>query len=177
VPYVTITPRESDVVDAWAEALELGTTEGLEAGADFLRTNAEESIAAARDPWGVAHAPLSPLTQRLYAQGVEVRGSAADSLQTRRVGERRMRIEVRGRRWYLGFKQWGTSNHIVFHNSEPVTVPARPFLPVRDDGSVDMPPEMRRQLLGLFRRALRDAIVRESVADQQRAVRALRRLR
>jgi hypothetical protein len=177
VPYVTIAPRESDVVDAWAEALELGTTEGLEAGADFLRTNAEESIAAARDPWGATHAPLSPLTQRLYAQGVEVRGSAADALQSRRISERAMRIEVRGRRWYLGLKQWGTDNHFVFHNTEPVSVPARPFLPIRENGRVDLPPDTQRQLLDLFRRALRDALVSGSVADQARALRSLRRAR
>jgi hypothetical protein len=160
VALVTMQVARRPDIDPWGEALGTGIDAGLERGAEIIQADAEESLALSRDPWGETFEPLSPTTQRIYGLLREVRDTSSP-IEVTRKGERSYAAAVRGRRWYLGFKQWGNPNNRMYDNARPAPIPPRPFLPIRDGGQVDIPRDVNDAILAAITSAVREAIARD----------------
>lgn len=167
IKHRTVSSRE-----AWAEALDRGVESGLKEGADHVRDEAQRALAARVDPWGAAFAPLSPTTIKLYAETgfVEALPSRSQNIGVRRKGVRHFGIRVTGPRALqrVAFiQQFGNPNNRMFNNAEPAPIPARPALPVRPSGAVDLPPETERAIYEAVRQGIAQAFERQTRAERR----------
>lgn len=157
-----ITPRDDGGVDQWGPAIETGIGKGLRQAAGVVRDEAQSSLASNADPWGAAFAPLSPVTLRLYATMGDPRGSIGPTLRATydEAGKRGVvRPSGRGQRFAF-FKQFGSPNNRMFDNENLAPIPARPFLPIRDGGAVDLPPETAAAVHAALRDGIAAALAR-----------------
>lgn len=163
MPAAVITPRSTAPVDQWGPAVEEGISQGVQQGAAIVRDAATEALATRTDPWGAPFAPLSPVTVRLYAtMGERDYASLGSSLALRRTDRTRVAVRVTGRpRAYAFRQQFGDEAAQMFNNAAPVRIPARPPLPMRSPGAVDVPPEMSAAILDAIRAGVRAAIQRD----------------
>lgn len=149
-------------IEWWDDAIDDGVESGILDGARVVRDAAQESLERRVSPWGEAFAPLSPVTIRL---NVSLREGASlrSSFVARKDSETRAVVRVNGRaRRYAYIQQFGNPSAQMFNNQNPVVIPARPMLPMRDSGAVDMPPEMRIAVSAALEKGVADAIRKES---------------
>lgn len=157
-----ITPRDDGAVDQWGAAIETGVGKGLRQAAGVVRDGAQASLTASADPWGAAFPPLSPVTLRLYATIGDPRGSIGPTLRATydEAGKRGVvRPSGRANRFAF-FKQFGSPNNRMFDNENLAPIPARPFLPIRDGGAVDLPPETAAAVHAALRDGIAAALAR-----------------
>lgn len=162
MPATKITLRDDGGVDQWAPAIETGVGRGLRQAAGEVRDRAQASLAANADPWGNAFQALSPWTLRLYATEGDPRGSIGPTLRATydEAGKRGVvRPSGRGQRFGF-FKQFGNPNNRMFDNEKLAPIPARPFLPIRDGGGVDLPPETAAAVHAALRDGIAAALAR-----------------
>ncbi len=112
-----------------------------------------------RDPWGSPWAPLSPVTL------AKRRGAGAGAAILRDTGQLFASLaaavtadaaEIR-----LGFADRPATIHQfggMAGRARKVRIPARPMLPVRDGGQVDMPPDWRDELIDAMQAHVAGAI-------------------
>lgn len=155
---------------------ELGTTNpltlrALDAFARVLRTRIQLGFRMSRTPWGQPWAPLNPnLTRR--GQPLRNSGALYGSVGVRRTGD--AIVVGTNRRTPQGdhnlgaihqfganikpkngkFLVWAVPGRKGLVFAEEVTIPARPFMPIRPSGQVDLPPDWARSALSAMARAL-----------------------
>ena len=147
------------------------TLRALEAFARVLRTRIQMGFRMSRSPWGQTWAPLNenltrrgqPLvnTRRLYGSvGVRRDGNGirvGTNLRTPTGGHSLGAVHQFGATItpkagkFLVWSPAG-SKGLVF--AEQVTIPARPFMPIRPNGQVDLPQDWARSALSAMARAL-----------------------
>jgi phage gpG-like protein len=162
MPAVKTEAQTTDTVDRWGPAIQTGAQRGIQQAAGVVRDEAVASLERNADPWGAAFAPLSPTTLKLYATEGDPRGAISGSLRAQLDPDgKRGVVRPTGRaRRFAGFKQYGSPNNRMFDNANPAPVPARPFLPIRDSGVVDLPPAVSERVLAAIREGLVRAIAR-----------------
>lgn len=142
--------------DAWIDAIQ-GPRDAMEAVSEIVESDVGERFRTETDPWGGAWAPLSPATLDLYRR----RGKRAS--RDRLTNSRFSRVVDGGRRAVVGLRskvsRWfheGNPSARIFGKS-PAPRPARPILPIRD-GSHDIPPALREDVMRAFREGIRRAV-------------------
>lgn len=178
MPGIPVEIRSLAQTDAWGPVLERGLDDGLRDAAAHIAEKTAESMAARRDPWGAFFAPLSPTTIKLYAQGVEDGARLATAFRVLRGERRKVVLRVSGSaRRYAYVQQFGNPFNRVFGEGLG-PIPARPPLPIRDGGGVDLPREMAEAVHEAVKRGVRRAVETDAgarIAQSSRQVRALRR--
>ena len=116
------------------------------------------------DPWGAQWASLSPIT----VQGRTARDSSSDAILfdtgalfgsiDRASTESSLTIELGGGEIWAGPHQYGNPANKFFGSVAPI--PARPFLPIRPSGDVDIPEDWWDSILKPF-----DALLAKALAS------------
>ena len=159
-----------------AKFRELGSTSpttirALEAFARVLRTRIQLGFRMARSPWGAPWRKLAPGVSR-QGQPLRNTGRLYGSIGVRRTGNGitvGTNLQIPGRSTSLGavhqfgmtirpkngkFLVWTPPGRKGLVFAEEVTIPARPFMPIRPSGQVDLPPDWARSALSAMARAL-----------------------
>lgn len=175
MPAVLLSAQKIGGVQSWSSAVEKGLDSGVEKATNAVREVAQAALATRTDPWGAAFAPPSDMTVRLRATEVEDVGSIANAFVMVRRSTRKWTLMMRGKPYIAGHvMQFGTESKHVFDNERVVTQPARPFLPLRGP-VVDVPAELSETLLRIVTQSITDSLIREGIADSQRAHKQIRR--
>lgn len=175
MPAVLLSAEKTGASQTWSAAIEKGIDAGVEKATDAVREVARNALATQTDPWGAAFAPPSDMTVRLRATEVEDVGSIANAFVMVRRSTRKWTLMMRGKPYIAGHvMQFGSESKHVFDNARTVTQPPRPFLPLRGD-VVDVPPELSETLLRIVTQSITESLVKEGIADSQRAQRQIRR--
>lgn len=147
------------------------TLRALEAFARVLRTRIQLGFRMSKDPWGGSWKPLNPTltrkgqplvnTRKLYSSvGVRRDGNGirvGTNLRTPTGGHSLGAVHQFGATIkpkagkYLVWAPAGAKG-LVF--AEQVTIPARPFMPIRPNGQVDLPQAWAKSALSAMARAL-----------------------
>src|SRR5690606_3652990 len=147
------------------------TLRALEAFARVLRTRIQVGFRMSRDPWGGAWAPLNPVltrkgqpllnTRRLYSsvqvkrdgQGIKVgTGLRVPSGDHNLGAVHQFGATITPKNGK--FLRWAPAGAKGFVFAEEVTIPARPFMPIRPNGTVDLPQAWAKSALSAMARAL-----------------------
>lgn len=146
------------------------TLKALEAFARVLRTRIQLGFRMSRDPWGAPWAPLNPVLTRTGQPLLNTRRFYS-SIQVRRTGNgitvgTNMRTPTGGHS--LGaihnfgatiepkngkFLAWSPAGAKGMVFAQSVTIPARPFMPIRPNGQVDLPESWAKSALQAMARA------------------------
>lgn len=155
---ITITVTRQPDVSAWADAITAGIEAWAPAAAEALREAADSCFEREVDPWGAAWAPLAQVTinernrlgqagKILQRSGV-LRRSLAGYPVTPTSGVTRARVAPGGpSAVYAAVHQFGGEH-----------TPARPYLPIRPGGIVELPRELHEELVAMALASIRAAI-------------------
>lgn len=158
----TSVSAEGTEADAWAQVLS-DPSPALRAVGEVMREDIEQRFQTETDPWGMAWAPLSPVTVMFRARD----GQLGKILQRTRnlansafssVDDARKRITVALGAPYARVHQFGNPNNRLFGKT-PAPIPARPILPLRGR-RLDFPAALRVELVETFKDAIRLALRR-----------------
>ncbi len=149
--------REGDA-DAWIEAIR-GPREAMDAVAEVVANDVSERFNTETSPWGDPWPALRPATIAIYERRQKAGGRRRlERSRFARVvdGGRRAVIGLRSKvaRWF----QFGNPANRMF--GRPAPRPPREVLPVREDGSHDLPGPLRAEVMEAFREGFRRAIRR-----------------
>ena len=165
---VTLVIESMPDVDAWAEALELGAEDAAPVVAEVLREAADYCFETETDPWGEAWASLKESTLRdrerrnkvgkiLFRDGtlrLSIFGSPSGSAS----GVTDAEVAAGGpAAAYAAAMQFGDEDQM-----------GRAFLPIRPDGSVDLPAALDVEVQA----TIRDAIDARMVEAMRRDIAA-----
>lgn len=166
---ITLTVTRQPDVSAWSAAITSGVENAMPAVAEALREAADTCFERQVDPWGAAWAPLAPATiaerarigqsgKILQRTGV-LRRSIAGFPITPTPGVTRARVAPGGpAAVYAAVHQFGDEH-----------IPARPYLPIRPGGVVELGREMHDELVETIRASIRAAIARAREAQGESA--------
>jgi phage virion morphogenesis protein len=145
-----------------------------------LVTDIDRCFMESRDPWGVPWVALSETTKSRRRKGAkkgatEVYAILVDTgiLQNAqhqnkegvRFDSTRLNVNVGVNLEYAATHQFGRADNKMFNNAKghPAPIPARPFLPLRGDTTLDLPPEVEEEIKGYIEKFIDDKLA-ESLA-------------
>lgn len=137
--------------EAYAAALRDPGTWASAVG-EVLVEDIEQRFQTESDPWGAAWAALAPSTVRMRIK----RGRAGKILQVTRNLANSKFWRLQGKRLVIGMG----AAYAKYHQLGTNRMPARPMMPFRSGGAVDMPQRLLREIRETVYDAIRLAINR-----------------
>jgi phage virion morphogenesis protein len=136
-------------------------TPAMDAIGQALVTEVDLSFDGSRDPWGTPWDALSAVTlarrRGTSAQILRDTGHLANSINYHAAADR---VEVGTDVIYAATHQFGRADNRMYNtpSGRPAPIPARPFLPIRPSGQVELPDATRDAILDLLHRHLAQAL-------------------